>query len=327
MNRIHRVLAGLALILLLSAFQPVPPAPASAFVNAAVFPEIIALPGVAPEGIASGNGSTFYAGSLTDGQIVEGDFRTGAVKALVGPQGHPILGLKFDSRSGLLFAAGGPSGLGQVFDSATGSLVATYAFAAAPPDTTINDVVVTRTGAYFTDSNRSALYHVGLGPAGQPAIGFDVIALPANFGVPGTCTVGPPLTGNGIVASPNGEFLILVHMSEGKLYRMDTATLHVVPINVSGSDMAGGAPLCTTDGMLLQGHTLYVVQNFLNRVAVVEMSPNLLAGAVTRYLTEPFASKPDLQVPTTIAEFGDHLYAVTAGFAPPSPDFVVRINK
>jgi hypothetical protein len=32
-------------------------------------------------------------------------------------------------------------------------------------------------------------------------------------------------------------------------------------------------------------------------------------------------------VPTTIAEFGDALYAVTAGFAAPSPDYVVRLSK
>ena len=31
--------------------------------------------------------------------------------------------------------------------------------------------------------------------------------------------------------------------------------------------------------------------------------------------------------PTTIAEFGNALYAVTAGFAAPSPDFVVRLVK
>lgn len=31
--------------------------------------------------------------------------------------------------------------------------------------------------------------------------------------------------------------------------------------------------------------------------------------------------------PTTIAEFGNALYAVTAGFAPPAQDFVVRVTK
>jgi hypothetical protein len=30
---------------------------------------------------------------------------------------------------------------------------------------------------------------------------------------------------------------------------------------------------------------------------------------------------------TTLAVFGQSLYAVTAGFAPPAPDFVVRVPK
>jgi hypothetical protein len=69
------------------------------------------------------------------------------------------------------------------------------------------------------------------------------------------------------------------------------------------------------------------VQNFLNRVAVVEISPDYLSGVVARYMTEPFTSNPAVSVPTTIAQFGHALYAVTAGFAPPSPDFVVRLRK
>jgi len=32
-------------------------------------------------------------------------------------------------------------------------------------------------------------------------------------------------------------------------------------------------------------------------------------------------------IETTLAEFGSSLYAVTAGFAPPAPDFVVRVSK
>jgi hypothetical protein len=30
---------------------------------------------------------------------------------------------------------------------------------------------------------------------------------------------------------------------------------------------------------------------------------------------------------TTMAEFGDSVYTVTAGFAPPAPDFIVRVPK
>jgi hypothetical protein len=52
-----------------------------------------------------------------------------------------------------------------------------------------------------------------------------------------------------------------------------------------------------------------------------------LSGTVGRFITEPFTSNPGTKVPTTIAEFGKALYAVTAGFAAPTPDFVVRVEK
>lgn len=314
--RIHTLAAGLV-VMVLFAYAPG---------AARQFPDLIPLPAnFGPEGIAVGTGSTFYAGSLggpglTAGRILVGDLRTGALAELVPPTGRPALGLKHDPRSNLLFVAGGPSRTGTVYDAASGDQVAFYQFQIAPPSV-INDVVVTRDSAYFTDSVRPLLYRVSLGARGEPSPQFESIPLPANFGGAGGCQVGPPLAGNGIAAAPNGKHLILVHMSEGRLYRMETATGDVVPIELAGD-------VCSADGMLLDGTTLYVVQNFLNRVAVVEMSSDYLSGAVTRYITEPFASNPAvLRVPTTIAEFGNALYAVTAGFAPPAPDFVVRLSK
>jgi hypothetical protein len=89
----------------------------------------------------------------------------------------------------------------------------------------------------------------------------------------------------------------------------------------------GGETLPNADGLLLDGKTLYVVQNFRNQIAVVELSPDYLSGAVVRFVTEPFTSNLATKVPTTIAEFGDALYAVTAGFAAPTPDVVVRVEK
>jgi hypothetical protein len=60
---------------------------------------------------------------------------------------------------------------------------------------------------------------------------------------------------------------------------------------------------------------------------VVEFSPDYLSGVVTRYITEPFQSNPATKIPTTLAEFGNSLYAVTFGGQPPSPDFIVRLPK
>jgi sugar lactone lactonase YvrE len=295
--------------------------------GASSFPALIPLPeAFGPEGIAVGKGSTFYVGSLTPpnlGQILVGDLRTGDFAQLVAPTGRPAAGMKHDSRSNLLFVAGGQSGRGTVYDASSGAEIAFYKF--QPPATSgINDVILTRDAAYFTTSQIPYLYRVALGPAGEPSENFEQIALPANFGVTGDCMGPPPvpsIRSNGIVADPNGTHLILVHTSEGQLYRIDTSTFTVVPIDLGGDDV------CSGDGLLLDGQTLYVAQNFKNQVAVVELSPDHFSGSVTRYITEPFASNPATKVPTTIAEFGNALYAVTAGYAPPAPDFVVRLPK
>jgi sugar lactone lactonase YvrE len=173
--------------------------------------------------------------------------------------------------------------------------------------TFINDVVITRDAAYFTDTQAPFLYRVDLGPAGQPSATATEIALPSAFRT------------NGIAATPNGRYLFVVSASQ--LYRIDTLTYTPVPVDL------GGTNLPNADGLLLDGKTLYVVQNQLNRVAVVDLTSDYLTGEVTRYITEPFASNAATRVPTTIAEFGNALYAVTAGFAAPTPDYVVRLRK
>src|SRR5688500_4514028 len=106
----------------------------------APYPSLIPLPAnFGPEGIAVGNGHIFYVGSLAAaslGQILAGDLRTGDISELVAPSGRPALGMKHDSRSNLLFVAGGPSGTGSVYDAASGDQLQFYQFqppSPAPP--------------------------------------------------------------------------------------------------------------------------------------------------------------------------------------------------
>jgi hypothetical protein len=98
---------------------------------------------------------------------------------------------------------------------------------------------------------------------------------------------------------------------------------------VSGEAQAidlGGVSLPNGDGLLLAGRTLYVVQNRLNQIAVIELAPGLLSGVVVDSLTDA-----DFDVPTTVTSFGDSLYAVNARFGtPPTPSTqydVVRVEK
>src|SRR5574341_464685 len=131
--------------------------------SAAPFPEVIPLPdGFQPEGIASGNGTIFYVGSIPTGEIYRGDLQTGEGAVLVPPQaGRNAIGLKFDARTGLLFVAGGPTGAAYVYDAESGESKAAIQLTTASP-TFINDVVITEDAAYFTDSSQPFIYKVSL---------------------------------------------------------------------------------------------------------------------------------------------------------------------
>ncbi|HSA99105.1 MAG TPA: hypothetical protein VLE49_00535, partial [Anaerolineales bacterium] len=63
-----------------------------------------------------------------------------------------------------------------------------------------------------------------------------------------------------------------------------------------------------------------------NQIAVVKLNPDLLAGTIVDTITSPL-----FRVPTTIAGFGNSLYAVNARFdTPPTPDTeyeVVRVPR
>jgi hypothetical protein len=142
------------------------------------FPETIGLPnGLQPEGIAI-RGGNFYVGSLATGAVVRGDLRTGACcETVVGPQqGRVAVGLKVDHRQ-RLFVAGGPTGQAYVYDARTGAELAVYQLAAGP--SFINDVVVTRRAAWFTDSFNAVLFRVPI-TRGELGGQSDVETLPLS---------------------------------------------------------------------------------------------------------------------------------------------------
>jgi sugar lactone lactonase YvrE len=279
------------------------------------FPEVIALPnGFQPEGVAMGRGTTIYAGSLATGAIYQADVRTGEGSLLVPPQpGRAALGLEFDTRTGYLFAAGGPTGSAYVYDSRTGATVGVFPLANTTP-TFINDVVVTRKAAYFTDSSRPVLYRLPLQPGGRlPAAGaVTEISLGGDFVfVPGA------FNANGIEAAPKGDALLVVNTATGSLYLVDPTTGEATLVDLGGGAVTSG------DGLLLIGHTLYVAQNFLNQISVVRLDAGQTSGEVVQVLTDA-----DFDIPTTVTSFGASLYAVNARFTtPPTPDTAYWIAK
>lgn len=284
--------------------------------SAQTFPNSIPLPdGFQPEGIAVGRGSTFYVGSIPTGDIYRGDLRTGEGEVFIdAPAGHQAIGLKYDERTGLLFVAGGPTGYAYIYDGDTGEEVAAIQLETDP--SFINDVVVTKDAAYFTNSLQPNLYRVPLENNGELPENPTVEVIPLG----GDYQFSPGFNANGIAATPNGKTLIIVNSNEGALYNVDPETGFATRIDLGGASVPNG------DGILLQGKTLYVVQNRLNQIAVVELDPDLTSGTIVDTITSSL-----FRVPTTIARFGNALYAVNARFGtPPTPttDYdVVRVER
>ncbi len=287
------------------------------------YPDVLPLPvGFQPEGIAIGPRNDFYVGSIISGKIYKGDLRTGEGMLLADPADLGIapasaVGMSLDRRSHYLFVAGGfditpPfTGMVYVYDSGTGDLVRTFYYD-SPFPVFLNDVIVTADAAYFTDAVAPLLYKIPLGKNGQlPGTDMLMVVPLTGFSTTPYWDDGFPLPifGNGIDASPNGKMLFVANLNRGEIYNVDPETGMAEIIDL------GEERLFYADGILLDGKTLYVAQNFFNRIAVVELASDLKSGTVTGYITDA-----NLAIPSTIAEFGNYLYAVNARFDQAPPD-------
>jgi hypothetical protein len=266
--------------------------------------EQIVLPGArSAEGIAKGVGSTFYAGDLFSGDIYRGDLQHGTAELFVdAPSGRMALGMAVDVRHDLLFVAGGFDGTAHVYDANTGATVATYGL--TDSSSAINDVAITRNGAWFTDSVQAKLYFVPISPTG--VLGAHRAL---QLSGPAADTSGE-FNNNGIQATPDGKTLIVAHSGQGALNTVDPTT--------GASATIAGVSVPFVDGILLKGGQLFAVQNFLNQIAEVRLSPDLTSGTLEKVVTSEL-----FQVPTTVARFGDRLATVNAKFdtgIPPTAD-------
>jgi sugar lactone lactonase YvrE len=267
-------------------------------------PRVIVLPGAtSAEGIAAGRGATFYAGDLFAGDIFRGNIRRGTAELFIdAPAGRMAVGMAADLRHDLLFVAGGFTGQAYVYDLGTGASVASYDLG-DPETSIINDVTVTKAGAWFTDSFQARLYFAPVSRAGVPGPS-RTLALSG----PAADTSGE-FNLNGIQATANGKTLIVAHSTNGQLYTVDPRT--------GASATIAGVSVPQVDGIVLEGRRLWAVQN-TNQVTRIRLGRHLTSGVVEKVITSPL-----FQVPTTAALFGRRLAVVNAKFdtgIPPTAD-------
>lgn len=297
---------------------PTPDTPYWVTAVSAKFPNRIELPnGWLPEGIDIRH-TTAYLGSRADGDIYAADLRTGQGRVISQGPGTPSIGLKADRR-GRLFVAGGNAGTGRVVDIGSGAIAKTYQFTTAT--SFVNDVVLTPGAAWFTDSRQPQLYRVGIDKDGRLAPSAETLPLSGDYQ-----HVPDVNNANGIVRTPDGRGLIIVQSSTGYLFKVDPRTGHTTKLDL-GTDAQGNELVMTNgDGLLLLGKTLYVVQNRLNKVAVLSLNDAATRATLRREITSP-----DFDVPTTVAVFGNRLYLPNARFTttptPSTPYWITAVPR
>jgi DNA-binding beta-propeller fold protein YncE len=266
-------------------------------------PTSYTLPGnaVFPEGVAfqqeTGN---FFVGSTTDGTVFRGHVSQPSAGAFLAPGADgrtSVTGIKVDDQ-GRLYVAGAGTGLVFVYDSATGALIRrfTTGFSGAQ---FLNDIAIAANGdAFVTDSLRPVLYRV---PAADVVSGAGTGNLDVWLDFTGTPIVyAAGFNLNGIVATPDGAYLVVVQSNTGQLFRISLATKQVVQIDLGDESVAG-------DGLALQGRTLYAVAR--PDIAKIRLAEDLASGEV---LSRTF--DPSLAFPTTIAIARGRLLVVNSQF-------------
>ena len=260
----------------------------------ASYPTTIALPdGFAPEGIAI-SGQYAFLGSRATGSVYKASLATGTGSVIYTGPGTPSNGIKIDSR-GRAFIAGNVGGDIRVISIKTGELLASYQVT-APGASFLNDVILTSSGAWVTDSYNATLYKVPISSSGALPTSVDgVVTLPLT-GI----TITPATVNlNGITTTPDGKSLLVVQSNTGLLFKVNPSTGAATQVDLGGASVING------DGLLRDDCELFVVQNRSNAMSVFTLNEAGTTGTLSTTITnDAFA------IPTTVASFGNRLYIV-----------------
>ena len=237
---------------------------------------------------------------------------TGQGEMLVEPTGKPLAGLSYDPRTDYIYAATGDPGVFEgsftnhgivAYNATTGELVREIIIG---DGILINDILVTRDGLYGTDSINPALYRIPLGTDGQLGDGWERIQM-EGFVMDHS---GVGFNANGLVGDFEGSDLVVVNINTGVLYKVNTETGSASPVAIQGAETL----FVDGDGMYMEGRTLYIMQNFAEKIAVVELSDDLTQGTFVKSLVSS-----NFAIPTTITGFGDSIYAINTRFCEVTP--------
>jgi len=262
------------------------------------------LPGQAvfPEGVAVQD-DYYYVTSTATGTIFRGRLdRPRASVYLAGGANGRTTAIGLEAVRKRLIVAGGATGRVFVYSTATRNFVRDYTTGPAPGRPTfVNDATAAPNGdIYVTDSLRPILHRIPADSIRHRSTNTD--ALSVFLDLTGSAFQQQPgNNANGIEATPDGRYLLVVQSNTGKLFRIGIADRSVTEVSLGAETLRNG------DGLELQGQRLYVARNRDGIVVRVDMSRDYASGRVVRAITgSPFG------FPTTLAGYGRRLLVVNS---------------
>jgi sugar lactone lactonase YvrE len=274
---------------------------------------VYTLPGedVFAEGVAVA-GDTYYVTGFGSGKIYRGDLDEPEAGVFI-DAAEPFEGLGGIKVAGEHLIAAGGFGV-WLFDRQTGALVATWS---GVPGAHTNDVAIAPNGdAYITDSEIAVLYRIPAAELRHPSAAEQDLPVFLEWPDPPYSDYVPGfIEANGIVATPDGKFVLVVHYSDGLLFRVRLSDKQVRTVNLGGYRLIAGDGMVITDDRVL-----YVVRPFGSLVAKLRLDSRYGRG---RLLSE--TTDPTFHGPTTAAIAGDRLLVVNSQFSgsPPAPPWTV----
>ncbi|MEV7890710.1 superoxide dismutase [Streptomyces sp. NPDC002817] len=265
------------------------------------WPKEFSLPnGWGPEGVAIGSAPYAYFGSIATGGVYRVDLASGKGMVVHRGLGRMTVGLKTDSW-GRLFLAGGSSGELRVVDAHSGALLANHVVAGE--NSFVNDVLLTRDAAWFTESFSAQLFKLPLGRQGR-------IGAPESLTLSGDW-VQSGFTSNGISLTPDGSALLVTNAAAdgGSLMRVNPRTGVARKVDLGDTTLPSG------DGLVLVGRTLYVVQPNPNQVDVIRLNRSGTRGTAVGVIRDD-----RFDLPTTAAAYQGRLYLPNSRFTTPGRD-------
>ena len=262
-------------------------------------------PNVYPESVTVDQSSgIFFVGSVKEGTIYRGKIgRLGLeVFSPGGADGRSIATGMFFANNRLV-VVGRQTGLMFVYNTKTGRLISKLDNGLRTGQTFLNDTTFAPDGsAYVTDSINPVLYRLAPTRTGQ----YELQEFLRFEGTPVNYVNAPGAAGinvNGIVATPDGRYLIIGKRNENKLFRVDLKSREIVAVNMPAET------LNTPDGLFLEGNTLYVAQNLPKSIAVLKLSSDFSQGELERTINHP-----TFAFPTSVARYKNRLLVVSSQF-------------